>query len=251
MNHDISNQNISDLDKTWPFYERRHPSKSNPDYLGSKGLTTFLKKIIKIEIINRGLKNLNVLDVGCGEKPFYPYFHDFTKNYIGTEIIENEYVDVICPAEDLLIEDNWADVVMCLSVMEHVNDPDKVISELFRVTKKGGLLLLSTHGFFPWHPYPQDHWRWTQTGLKLIIEKGGFDSVEIHATRGTISGIFFLLAHYTNTWAQKNKTRKFFGKFFVATINRLGEHFDKRNPSLADINRHVTAIPEFFCVIKK
>ena len=129
--------------------------------------------------------------------------------------------------------------------------PDKAISELRRVLKDGGLLLLSTVGFFPWHPYPQDDWRWTQTGIKKIFERGGFEDIEVYATRGTISGIFFLLAHYAYSWSNKNFITRLFKNSLVSMINFLGEYFDKKNQSLADITTHITAIPEFFCVVKK
>jgi SAM-dependent methyltransferase len=196
--------------------------------------------------------NLKILDVGCGKKPFYPFLKPYASEYIGTDIFEDNLVDVVCPVENLKISDEWADVVLCLSVMEHVDDPILSIQELYRVLKPGGILFLSTHGCFPWHPYPQDHWRWTQTGLPLFIYKyGKFSNVEITSCRGSISGIFFLLAHYMYAWASKGKIRIKFRKTITKLINKIGDYFDKKTPSLHDINRHVTAIPDFFCIVKK
>ena len=120
MKQDLIKESYSEFDKTWPFIERRHPTRKNPDYLGSKGLSEFLQKIIKKEINDQGLRNLNLLDIGCGEKPFYPFFQQFSSEYIGTDIIKGDHVDFVCPVENLLIEDNWADVVICFSVLEHV-----------------------------------------------------------------------------------------------------------------------------------
>ena len=236
----------------WPFPERRYPKRDHPDYLGFKGTSLGLREAITQELT--GKKGLNILDVGCGQKPFYPFLKPFAQSYIGTDIIEDSpLVDKVCPAENLDIEDEWADVVLCLSVLEHVDDPAQAVKELFRVVKAAGVVLASTHGCFPWHPYPQDHWRWTQTGLPLLFkEHGGFQQVQLFATRGTMSGIFFLLAHYTYGWATQGRFRsKILRRPLTILANRLGEFFDSITPNLGNVDTHVTAIPEFFVIAKK
>ena len=242
---------LIDEDKMeWPFPERRYPSPDDPDYLGSKGLSLGLQKAIKKELPGR--KDLNILDVGSGRKPFYPFLKTFSKSYIGTDIFDGPLVDKVCPAERLDVEDKWADVVLCLSVLEHVDDPIQAVKELYRVVNTEGVVFASTHGFFPWHPYPQDHWRWTQTGLPLLFKQyGGFPTVEIFATRGSLSGCFFLFAHYIYQWAGKNRFKRFFRRPLTILINKIGEVLDRQTPGLKDINRHVTAIPEFFIIAKK
>ena len=235
----------------WEYPERRSPKLDDPDYLGSKGLSLALQRAITQEL--SGKSDLKILDVGCGRKPFYPFLKPFANTYIGTDVItDSSFVDVICPAEHLDISDGWADVVLCLSVLEHVDDPIQAVKELFRVAKPGSVIFASTHGCFPWHPYPQDHWRWTQTGLPLLFTRYGEAlSVECFSTRGTISGIFFLLAHYAYDWGLQGQFKSRLRSPLVSLINRLGEWLDHKTPGLWDVNRHVTAIPEFFIIAKK
>ena len=242
---------INHPDTDWPFPGRRYPTPDDPDYLGSKGLSLGLRKAIDLELA--GKQGLNILDVGCGQKPFYPFLKPFARSYIGTDIIAGSpLVDKVCPAERLDIEGEWADVVLCLSVLEHVDDPIQAVRELFRVVKADGVVFASTHGCFPWHPYPQDHWRWTQTGLPLLFKRfGGFSSVQLFATRGTLSGIFFLLAHYTYGWASQSRLKRRLRRPLTISINRVGEFLDRNTPGLHDVNRHVTAIPEFFIIAKR
>lgn len=235
----------------WPGRERRSPKFDDPDYLGSKGLSAGLCRAIALKL--PGKRELNILDVGCGSKPFYPFLKPFARTYIGTDIIENHpWVDIVCPAERIDVEDAWADLVLCLSVLEHVDDPLQAVRELGRVVKPDGIVFASTHGCFPWHPYPQDHWRWTQTGLPLLFKRyGSFSSVQVFATRGTVSGIFFLLAHYAYRWASHGCVKPFLRRPLTLFVNRLGEFLDRKTPGLHDLNRHVTAIPEFFVIAEK
>lgn len=46
--------------------------------------------------------------------------------------------------EDLPYEDTYFDAVVCVDVLEHVTDLNKVISEIHRVLKPGGLFLFDT-----------------------------------------------------------------------------------------------------------
>lgn len=224
------------MEMDWPFPGRRYPTPDDPDYLGSKGLSLGLRKAIVMELT--GKRGLKILDVGCGQKPFYPFLKSFAREYIGTDIIKDDpLVDIVCPAENLHIEDEWADVVLCLSVLEHVEDPIQAVKELYRVLKPDGVLFASTHGFFPWHPYPQDHWRWTQTGLSILFRSyGGFSNVQLFATRGTVSVCFFLLAHYIYNWASQNRLRLLLRRHLTIFINKLGELLDKKSPGLWDLS---------------
>jgi 2-polyprenyl-3-methyl-5-hydroxy-6-metoxy-1,4-benzoquinol methylase len=70
-------------------------------------------------------------------------------------------------AETLPFEDESIDFVNCYSVLEHVDDPDQVFREAFRVLKRPGAFFFSTTSalgplqaeiagfpFFPWYPPP-------------------------------------------------------------------------------------------------
>jgi SAM-dependent methyltransferase len=248
-NEDLNSSAKSD---DWPFPGRRYPTRDDPDYLGSKGLSLALRKVIETELA--GKKDLDVLDVGCGQKPFYPFFKSICRSYVGTDIMgDNPMVDHVCPSEALAVGDESADVVICLSVLEHVNDPVQAVKELHRVVRTDGVVFATTHGCFPWHPHPQDHWRWTQTGLPLLFKNGGgFRDVRIFATRGTMSGIFFLLAHYVQLWSAKGRPWRWRVKRpLTKFVNRVGEYVDARTPILRDMDQVVTAIPEFFVIARK
>ncbi len=240
------------LDVTWPLRERRAPSRTHPDYLGSSAFVRTLRVLLQNEITDRS-NLLDVLDVGCGSKPFYPILAKFARRYIGTEICApGMNTDVVCTAEALAIRDKSQDLVICFSVLEHVHNPDMVLKELYRVLRPGGRVILSTHGCFPWHPSPHDHWRWTQTGLPLQFSRSAnFIEIKIFPTRGTVSGVFFLLAHYAYRGLSQSRIRRLFRGATTFLLNSVGELIDYMTPSLKDPTQPVTAIPEFIVVAQR
>lgn len=133
-------------------------------------IAKYFSKIDKLE---------NVLDYGCGIKPYESLFLPFFNHYLGADIAETKGADILIDENgDMAIGDELIDVVISTQVLEHVVDVDKYLKEAYRVTKKGGMLLLSTHGYWIYHPNPTDLWRWTRDGLELTLDRNGFKSVE-------------------------------------------------------------------------
>ena len=116
-----------------------------------------------------------VLDFGCGTRPYEPLFRDKTFRYIGADLHGNQQADIqFAPGEPLPLEADSIDIVFSSQVLEHVCDVDEYLNECMRLLKPGGLLLLSTHGFWTYHGYPEDFYRWTFYGLRYTLEQAGF-----------------------------------------------------------------------------
>lgn len=80
----------------------------------------------------------------------------------------NEYIDA--PNEQK------ADVVFCLEVMEYVYDPFNSIMNLNRLLKTGGVLYISFPFIYPVHnPVQDDCLRYTKRGAEKLLEKAGFE----------------------------------------------------------------------------
>lgn len=113
------------------------------------------------------------------------------------EFIDPSYLIVNPENEGPLIEDlpniypeQFATVIV-VSVMEHVDNPYKVSDALFKIIKKGGWLFNSTPFLFPYHPSPEDNWRFSPVALRRIHEQSGFKWVEgdFHINYSTKDGI--------------------------------------------------------------
>lgn len=95
--------------------------------------------------------------------------HDAT--YVKTDIGEGIDVDIVSDAHDLApFKDNEFDVLIAVSVWEHLRKPWIAADACARVLKPGGLLFIATHHTFPVHGYPNDYCRWTDEGLKALFD---------------------------------------------------------------------------------
>jgi SAM-dependent methyltransferase len=225
----------------WPGEERRRPSRGLPSYWIRAPLARWL------EAEGRTATGLRILDVGCGVKPYLPFF-ERASDYVGVDVVANEYADVIAPVEALPLDDASFDLVLCVQVLEHADDPAQAVRELHRVTKPGGRVLASTHGTQVYHPSPQDHWRWTHTGLeRLFLTNAEWRSVTVSPGAGTGACLAMLTATYIDLMAQRVHA-VWAGELANRAVNRLGGALDARSRLLRDTvpgsliaNFHVTA----------
>jgi SAM-dependent methyltransferase len=105
--------------------------------------------------------------------------------YIGCDFPGNEQAGCLIEDTDRIpLEDSIADFVLSTQVLEHVADPEQYLAESRRVLKNGGLLILSTHGVWRYHPDPCDYWRWTSEGLKKILTEAEFEVVRFRGIMG-------------------------------------------------------------------
>lgn len=141
-------------------------------------------------------EDLFVLDVGCGSKPYLPLFQQISSLYVGIDLEKcaAKNVDVVSSAEKIPFGDSLFNLVLCIQVLEHLDSPSEVISEIHRVLRTDGILLLSTHGVWPVHGAPNDFWRWTNFGLEKILS--GFSAVRIFECGGSISSLFQIMNLY-------------------------------------------------------
>ncbi|MFH1755651.1 MAG: class I SAM-dependent methyltransferase [Candidatus Latescibacterota bacterium] len=96
-----------------------------------------------------------VLDAGCGEKSFVKTWQPQTKLTVGTDLWEesiqrNKTVDLraVADLDYIPFLDEIFDVIICDSVMEHVNHPATIYEEFYRVLKKNGTLIVRTNSIY-------------------------------------------------------------------------------------------------------
>lgn len=155
--------------------------------------------------LHRGIKNFapymvgNLLDVGCGLKPYQTLFD--VDQYAGLEIdtpenrakgVANFYYDGV----EFPFEVEQFDSVLCNQVFEHVFNPDNFIAEISRVLKPSGKLLLSVPFVWDEHEQPNDYARYSSFALKYILQKNGFRVIGQIKTCADLTCIFQLINAY-------------------------------------------------------
>jgi SAM-dependent methyltransferase len=153
-----------------------------------------MRELIRALVSQSGIHGgAKVLDYGCADAPYRSELPEGV-SYVGTDIAGNTDADVTLARDGSIpIEDATIDLVLSTQVLEHVDDPALYLSECFRVLKPGGSLVLSTHGIIYYHPDPEDHWRWTRTGLTKILESAGFHIRSFRGVMGLVPAALQLI----------------------------------------------------------
>ncbi len=189
-----------------------------------------------------------VLDVGCGVKPYYPFFEPYTAEYVGVDLPGNPAAELEGRIEELPVADASFDLVLCLQVLEHCDDPAQGVRELRRVVAPGGRVLAATHGVQVYHPAPQDLWRWTHAGLeRLFSTNGDWERLSVRPATGTTATLALLIATYVDLIAKALHARRLGGPFvrglnaFGSAIDRSSDRLRGTGPGTLHANYHVMA----------
>jgi hypothetical protein len=65
--------------------------------------------------------------------------------------------------------------ILCMSVVEHVNDIVPFARNLTEITAPGGTLFLSVPFIWRFHGYPSDYWRFSPEGVKQLFPRFAFE----------------------------------------------------------------------------
>lgn len=205
--------------------------KKNPDYIH----LYFLMQDIKEALDKYAAKNL--LDLGCGNKPYKEWYGPLTTSSIGCDAVQSSenVVDTICLASELPYQNESFETVFTTQVLEHVFEQQQMINEAARVLKPGGYLILSVPFTWELHEEPYDFFRITKYGLKEMFEKSGLQIEYIKANGGKWAAMFQMIINTVySTFKYKTLKAKILKIIFLELkltwlINKLAIWVDKRH----------------------
>jgi SAM-dependent methyltransferase len=166
------------------YNERDRPLTSYPSQLARYLFDRYLLK-----------QRDKFLDIGCGRGEFLRGFIDCGVHGYGVD--RSRTAERYCPEAELLTADleneplpypdNYFDVIYSKSVIEHFYYPEKLVQEMFRVLKPGGLLITMCPDWeFNVQIYFEDYTHRTpfmQSSLRDIQLIHGFDNIEVERFR--------------------------------------------------------------------
>jgi len=116
-------------------------------------------KIISILSEFKDLSGSKVLDIGCGKGLIAKNLGKYCKEIISVDVKDKRldkegYKFELVKDEKLPFKDNSFDIVISNQVIEHVNDQNIHINEIYRVLKNGGICYLATpNRYWPIEPH--------------------------------------------------------------------------------------------------
>ena len=114
-------------------------------------------------------------DLSCGDA----YFASFTPQI---EWVLGDYgpgFAIQGPIEETIEQIDPVDVFLCCETLEHLDDPDSVLKQIRRKSKK---LILSTPICQWWDENPEHYWAWDQGGIRRMLFDAGWQYVDYEET---------------------------------------------------------------------
>ncbi len=185
------------------------------------------------------------VDIGCGSGGYSRFASGFAAKVIGCDLdaerlaLADQHIREVarCPVqtivtngEHLQLEDESADKIVCTEVLEHVDDPDQVMTELYRIGKPGATYLITVPDTLnerlqemlapPEYFAKPNHIRiFERDEFLRLIEKSGLE-VQSHSFRG-----FYLCFEWLIKWFDDREIDVMWAKLW----NYLLEH--EKGPS--------------------
>ncbi len=154
----------------------------------------FREKIIKIFTEKK-----KIIDIGGGLRVLreknnrYDKSHEWILPYLkGVEYkildpVPDYHPDIVGDIHNLPFADNTQDAIICMAVLEHVENPFKAAEEMYRVLKPGGYCFIYVPFLYYYHAevgYYADYWRFTHESIGLLFKN--FSVIEKQSVRGAL-----------------------------------------------------------------
>ena len=167
---------------------------------------------------------LTVLDVGGRLQPYRELLGPRAQRYTAVDIRRTPLVDVIATGEQLPFPQESFDLVICTQVLEYVPEPEKMLSEIHRVLRRGGTLILSVPAAQP-RDAAEECWGFHPFGIRRLL--AGFTDVQVVPEGGSIAGFFRTINACLNIFATYSPVRFLFTFTIFPFFNLVGFFFEK------------------------
>lgn len=145
---------------------------------------TSVREAFRREATAIAAQSPSVLDFGGGDgsnfNDIFQDIEDFPASYSVLDIIERPELKnaIVGDACKPIVSDQRFDITFTNNALEHMAEPFVVAQNMFDLLKPGGLVMASTVFACHHHASPDDYWRFTDSGLRYIFEKAGFETIE-------------------------------------------------------------------------
>lgn len=136
-----------------------------------------------------------ILIIGGGEigNGLTPLYDDPNLEIIAFDIYLSDHINFLADAHQIPLASEFVDIVIIQAVLEHVLYPNQVISEIYRVLKKNGIVYAETPFLQQVHEGAYDFTRYTERGHRLLFKN--FIEIESGYTNGIGTQFLWSIEH--------------------------------------------------------
>ena len=169
-----------------------------------------------------------LLDVGCGSQPYRRLMTtppSRVSAYVGVDIVGPTYAppDVYWDGFSLPIRSAAVDTAVATEVLEHCPEPGKVIAEVARTLRPGGLFLFTVPFLWPLHNAPNDEYRYTPYALERMLQGAGFTTISIEALGGWDASLAQMLGLWVRRRPMSRRRRHLLSSVLLPVVRRLAD----------------------------
>jgi SAM-dependent methyltransferase len=169
--------------------------------------------------------------IEIGGEAHYRHQRHFPHAQLTVTNIDRDY-DVYLDVTKMDYDDATIDAFLCVSVLEHVDDPDAALREIERTLKPGGVLLLATPFMFPKHD-EVDYLRFSPQWFDRLDD--AFDVEHYYHLGGRLSSVASMLQRPIGSWKRRHACYKALG-LVVAVVGRF-DVYDESPVGIAVVAR--------------
>jgi SAM-dependent methyltransferase len=157
------------------FGDARQAILGHPYFIARSGLRIHLSAAVD------GAPDGPLLDVGCGTMPYRDLFPR-NEPYECLEIDQprnqdKPHVTHLYAGKSFGLPTASYSAAFSSQTLEHSFAPEEMLSEMYRILRPGGLLILAMPFIWPEHEQPFDSQRFTSFGLQARLEATGFENI--------------------------------------------------------------------------
>lgn len=129
-----------------------------------------------------------VLDVGGGVSALRALIEREVDEvyYLSGDIAPTSASSLVMDALAMPLRESSVDAVIALEVLEHIPTPRGMLTEVARVLRLNGILILTTPFMFGVHDF-RDYFRFTPRGLEQLLTGSGLELTEVELRGGTFT----------------------------------------------------------------
>jgi SAM-dependent methyltransferase len=155
------------------------------------------------QTLNELREGAQILDVGAGGRRIRPDVKTMDAAPLAG-------VDIVGDIHAMPIEDGTYDCVFCTGTLEHVQDPWQAVREIHRILKPGGIVHIDVPFIQGFHADPNDYWRFTREGLRVLCRD--FEELSCGVHIGPTCGLVWI----AREWADSLTSNRYVSNLLLA-----------------------------------